>query len=108
MQNIKSTLLFTMKTLDFLSREIKALAQKTELFEQPTTAFDHTDKTSHKANIPLTERIMEVISRYEKGINIPELKDATGFDDKKIRNLLYRASVDGKIKKIQRGVYAKK
>jgi ribosomal protein S25 len=38
-------------------------------------------------------------------VDIPKLKDRTGFDGSKIRNIIYQLSNQGKIKKISRGVY---
>ncbi len=52
-----------------------------------------------------TGTIFKIISRFKKGVDIPKLKDRTGFDGNKIRNISYQLSNQGKIKKISRGVY---
>ena len=52
-----------------------------------------------------TDTIFKIISRFKRGVDIPKLKDRTGFDGGKIRNILYQLSNQGKIKKISRGVY---
>jgi ribosomal protein S25 len=52
-----------------------------------------------------TDTIFKIISRFKRGVDIPKLKDRTGFDGSKIRNILYQLSNQGKIKKISRGVY---
>jgi len=52
-----------------------------------------------------TGTIFKIISRFKRGVDIPELKDRTGFDDRKIRNILYQLSNQEKIKKISQGVY---
>ena len=52
-----------------------------------------------------TEQILGIIKRFKKGIDVSTLKKKTGFDDKKIRNIVFRASKEGKIKKSGRGVY---
>jgi hypothetical protein len=38
-------------------------------------------------------------------VDVPKLKAKTGFDDKKVRNIVFRASKEGKIKKVGRGTY---
>jgi len=52
-----------------------------------------------------TEQILGIIKRFKKGVDVPTLKKKTGFDDKKVRNIVFRASKEGKIKKSGRGVY---
>ena len=50
--------------------------------------------------------VMDIISRRTDGVSCPEIKRITGYDDKKIRNLLYRLDKLGKIQRVRRGVYA--
>ena len=52
-----------------------------------------------------TDTIFKIISRFKRGVDIPNLKDRTGFDGSKIRNILYQLSNQGRIKTISRGVY---
>jgi hypothetical protein len=52
-----------------------------------------------------TEQILGIIKRFKKGVDVPTLKEKTGFDDKKVRNIVFRASKEGKIKKFGRGIY---
>jgi hypothetical protein len=52
-----------------------------------------------------TEQILGIIKRFKKGVDVPTLKKKTGFDDKKVRNIVFRASKEGKIKKSGRGIY---
>lgn len=53
-----------------------------------------------------TAVVLKVIKSYKKGIDIPTLKKITGLPDNSIRNILYRMSKEGKIKRVRRGVYA--
>ena len=52
-----------------------------------------------------TEQILKIIKRSRKGVDVPNLKTKTGFEDKKVRNIIFRASKEGKIKKSGRGIY---
>ena len=55
--------------------------------------------------VTATEQILGIIKRFKKGVDVPTLKKKTGFDDKKVRNIVFRASKEGKIKKSGRGIY---
>ncbi len=49
--------------------------------------------------------VLDEISRHPKGINFKAIKSITGYDDKKLRNIIYRLDKLGKIEKVSRGVY---
>lgn len=57
------------------------------------------------AKMTATEQILKIIKRSRKGVDVPTLKTKTGFEDKKVRNIIFRASKEGKIKKVGRGIY---
>jgi len=50
---------------------------------------------------------LKVIEDSGSGISVAALKAKTGFNDKKISNLVYKAKKQGKIKATGRGVYVK-
>ena len=52
-----------------------------------------------------TAEVLKVIKGHKKGVDIPKLKKKTGFADTKIRAIIYKASKEGKIKRLARGVY---
>ena len=52
------------------------------------------------------DRVVEVLGRFPGGAGVAEIRDATGFDDKKIRNILYRQHKLGNIRRKGRGMYA--
>ena len=55
--------------------------------------------------VTATDQILKIIKRSKKGVNVPTLKEKTGFDDKKVRNIVFRAAKEGRIKKFGRGIY---
>jgi hypothetical protein len=57
------------------------------------------------AKATATEQILKIVRRSRKGVDVPTLKTKTGFEDKKVRNIIFRASKEGKIKKVGRGIY---
>ena len=52
-----------------------------------------------------TNKVLTFMKRYKKGVSISKLKERSGLSDKQISNILHRASKEGKIKRIARGVY---
>lgn len=52
-----------------------------------------------------TDAVIKIIKRAKKGVDVPTLKKKTGFNDKKVRNIVFRAAKEGRIKKSGRGVY---
>ena len=48
-----------------------------------------------------------IIKRYKKGVNIATIMQKTGYDAKKIHNLVYKLKKQGKIKSETKGVYVK-
>jgi len=58
-----------------------------------------------RLKLTATDKVLGIIRRSTKGVNVSTLKTKTGFDDKKVRNIIFRTTKEGKIKKVGRGVY---
>ncbi|MGD2030091.1 MAG: hypothetical protein PVG86_09165 [Desulfobacterales bacterium] len=52
-----------------------------------------------------TDRALEVIKRFKKGVGFAEIQARTGFEEKKLRNIIYRLHKMGKIVRKTRGLY---
>ena len=52
-----------------------------------------------------TDRALEVIKRFKKGVGFANIQARTGFEDKKLRNIIYRLHKLGKIVRKSRGLY---
>jgi hypothetical protein len=52
-----------------------------------------------------SDTVMEIVQRFPQGIGFADIKLNTGFDEKKLRNILFRLNKLGKIKRKRRGVY---
>ena len=52
-----------------------------------------------------TAKILDIIKRSKKGLDVATLKQKTGFNEKKIRNVIYNAHKEGKIRRAGRGIY---
>jgi uncharacterized protein (UPF0335 family) len=59
----------------------------------------------HKTTVAAVDVVFDVISRSREGLGFTEIQAKTGFDAKKIRNIIFRLHKNGKIKRKQRGTY---
>ncbi len=54
-----------------------------------------------------SETVFQIISRSRKGVDMSALRSKTGYDTKKIHNVIYKLKKEGKIKSAAKGVYVK-
>ena len=118
------------KDLQAINKELKALAKKTESLlkavdklDKPKAAKKPKSKPS-KAKAPMkapvkkaavkkvapvtaVDTVLAIIKRYKKGVNTETLVKKTGYNQKKISNLVYKLRKQGKIKSPEKGIYVK-
>ena len=85
----------------------KAVAKKAPAKKAPAKKAPAKKAVAKKKTVQATatDKILKIVKRSKKGVDVPTLKKKTGFDDKKVRNIVFRASKEGKIKKSGRGIY---
>ena len=49
--------------------------------------------------------VLDTIKHSRQGLGFAEIQAKTGFDEKKIRNIIFRLNKTGKIKRKRRGIY---
>ena len=52
-----------------------------------------------------SDTVLEAIGKNQDGIGFAEIQRQTGFDDKKLRNIIFRLHKMNRIKRISRGIY---
>ena len=114
--------------LSFMSEALKSLSVECERLMGGVTKFEPAKRVERKVRakakkkVPAkktvapkrkrvkklsdTDKVLRVIRGHKKGVDIPKLKKKTGFADNKVRAIVYRASKEGKIKRLGRGVYS--
>jgi len=115
------------KELMTMKKEITAIGKK---LEQLITALEKSEKSTHTkaskakavkaksvknpAKTPIkkkavkvtaTDQVLKIINRSKKGVDAAALIKKTGFDQKKVRNILQRTFKQGKIKRADKGIY---
>jgi hypothetical protein len=58
-----------------------------------------------KKKVTATDKVLTIVKRSKKGVAVPTLMKKTGFDEKKVRNIISRAFKQKKIKRVGRGLY---
>ena len=100
------------KELTKLVKQIEKLAASLRKAEKPkaksvkTKAKAVSKKVSTKGGKKTdTDKVLAIINRSKKGVDTATLMKKTGFDQKKVRNMLNRTYKQGKIKRITKGIY---
>ena len=52
-----------------------------------------------------TDKVLAIINRSKKGVDTAALMKKTGFNQKKVRNILHRTYKQGKITRVDKGSY---
>ncbi len=92
------------KTLDSL---LKAVEKDEKPKAKPTKKIPAKKAPAKKkaAQPTATDEILKIIKGSKKGVDAPTLVKKTGFNQKKVRNILFRTYKQGKIKRLDKGIY---
>ena len=91
--------------------QIEKLIKSTQSTRRGRRAVAHSvgaRKPRSRSNSSAVEQVLEVIRGVKQGAGMPEIKTKTGFDDKKVRNIIFRLNKNGSIERVSRGVYVAK
>ncbi len=108
------------KDLKTVAKDLKKLTQKTEKMvnrlkklEKAQTAKKPKAKTAKKAVVKKPTRVfadgtvLALIIKSKKGVDTVALRKKTGFQGRKIGDIIYRLKKQGKIKGLGKGLYVK-
>jgi len=80
---------------------LENLVQQSELGANNARAHYSRRKTALTA----VDIVLDTIKNSNQGLGFVEIQAKTGFEEKKIRNIIFRLNKTGKIKRKQRGIY---
>ena len=124
MKTLKKDLRAVVKDLKSLTRRTEKIGQeldklvRAEASAKPRKRATAKPKTARKRVIrkavgrkpkesTAMAAVFDLISKRKRGANTTQIKAKTGFNDKKIWNVINRLKTQGKIKSAQRGLYVK-
>jgi uncharacterized protein (UPF0128 family) len=55
--------------------------------------------------VPATKIVFDVLSKSDQGMDTNALMTATGYDQRKVYNVVFRLKKEGKIESVARGIY---
>jgi len=98
---------------------LKALARQTDKLIKAVNKFEKekaakrkkAKKPARKAptkrakKVTDTDKVLNIIKRSKKGVDVSTLMKKTGFEEKKVRNIVTKAFSQKKIKRTGRGIY---
>lgn len=90
------------KVLDQLNRIEQMLKS---LQASPVIRASAPSAKERKTASTALDRVLEIIKKSDKGAGVIEIGKETGYDEKKLRNILYRLYKTGKIRRKSRGIY---
>jgi type II secretory pathway component PulF len=106
------------KDLQAINKELATLIKKTEALMSAVDKIgtQKTEKKSKEKKVPTAKKtatksafdtVLGIVGRYRKGVNVTRIQELTGYDAKKIANIVYKGKKRGQIKSIDKGVYLK-
>ena len=108
------------KDLKAIAKDLKRLTQKTDRMIKRLKKLDKAQaakkpkaKAAKKvvvkkpAKLPASGTVLAIVKRSRKGVDTATLEKKTGFEGRKIGDIVYRLKKEGKIKSERKGVYVK-
>jgi hypothetical protein len=94
--------------LDHLEKLIKAAGKSGRRSRVTGGRAAGRGSARSKSGATAYDRVLEVIKGFKQGAGFTDIQAGTGFDEKKIRNIIFRLNKIGKIRRKSRGLYIAK
>jgi hypothetical protein len=126
MKELQSVLSIVSDGLKTLAKGVEAIAEKVDEVSKAQGALKPKKKkpsasasakkvktarkaTKKKTVKPATDtdKVLAIIGRSKKGVSTATIMEKTGYNQKKIANIVYRLRKQKKIKSVDKGVYTK-
>ena len=100
------------KDLKTVAKDLKRLTQKADKMIKQLEKLDKAKAVKkvvvkNRAKLSASGTVLATIKRSRKGVDKASLIKKTGFEDKKIRDIIYRLRKQGKINSGGRDIYVK-
>jgi len=85
----------------------KRLDKLEQLIYQNHPSSKQKNKSRPSRKKSASSIVLNIIGNHPEGTDFKTIKAATGFDDKKLRNIIFRLDKIEKIERVSRGIYKK-
>ena len=113
MNQLKKDLMAVAKDLKGLTQKTEKMIKRLEKLDKAQVAKKPKPKAVKKATAKKPTRVsasgtvLAIIKRSRKGIDTATLEKKTGFEGRKIGDIIYNLKKQGKIKSVRYGLYVK-
>ena len=113
MKSLKALTQKTEKIVKKLNKLEKAMAAKKPRAKARVKAKPEKERVTRKVTVKkrtkvtAIDAVLGVMKRSRKGVTAAQIKENTGFSEKKIWDIVNRAKRQGRVKSVGRGVYVK-
>ena len=113
MKELKRDFQSVLNSLSALTQKTEKMIKRLEKLEKAQAAKKPKANAVKKAiakkptKLSASETVLAMIKRSRKGVDKATLIKKIGFEDKKIRDIIYRLKKQGKIKTEGKGLYVK-
>jgi len=115
MKQLKRDLLAVLKSLKTMQQKAERMMSRLEGLEKasaPKKAALKKATSKGKAakksrRVTDTDKVLTIIRKNRKGVNVAILKQKTGFKDAKVRSIVYNLKKQGKVISPAKGLYTK-
>jgi len=102
---IKRELTAVQKKITAIGLKMEKLISEIEKSDTKPTKTRKAPAKKKAVRVTDTDKVLNIINRSKNGVDTATLMKKTGFDQKKVRNILQRTFKQGKIKRAGKGIY---
>jgi len=95
----------TKRDVDKMTEQLNRIEQMLKNLMSSAFLKVQSSSKTRKTAVTASDTVLKAIKKSGKGVSMAEIQAQTGFDEKKLRNLIYRLNKTGRIKRIRRGIY---
>ena len=97
-----------MNKLEQIEKLLKSTGRIAQRGRQVSIKNNRGKNVKGRSGSTAVNQVIEAIKGFKQGAGLPDIKEKTGFDEKKVRNIIFRLNKNGVIKRQSRGVYVAK
>jgi len=87
------------------AKAVKAQPVKKATKAKPAKKAPKAPAKEKAVKVTATDQVLNIINGSKNGVDTATLVKETGFDQKKVRNIVFRTMKQGKIKRADKGIY---
>ena len=95
----------TKKDIEKLTEQMNRIEQMIKALSNSPSLRSTPARKARQARPTATDLVLDIIRQNNQGVGIEQIQAKTGFEKKKLRNIIYHLNKTGKIRRKNRGIY---